>query len=232
MVVSNQAGTSKSTSQCEFKDLCIDTGDPTLAAAFWSRALGLRPEPGGNSMMLGDDHDQHTVWLNLVPEPKTVKNRVHLDLHTADLSELTALGARPVAQEHSWTVMEDPEGAEFCAFLRQEELPSYRLYELVVDSTDVGRIARWWADRYGVQPTGHPDQGFWLENAPGMPWDMVFNPVPEAKTVKNRVHWDVWGDPEDFLAAGAILLRGRDDEIGWDVLADPDGNEFCVFTRP
>ena len=45
------------------------------------------------------------------------------------------------------------------------------------------------------------------------------------------MHWDVWGDTETFLAAGARLLRGRDDEIGWDVLADPEGNEFCVFTR-
>jgi hypothetical protein len=45
------------------------------------------------------------------------------------------------------------------------------------------------------------------------------------------MHWDVWGETETFLAAGARLLRGRDDEIGWDVLADPEGNEFCVFTR-
>jgi len=61
---------------------------------------------------------------------------------------------------------------------------------------------------------------------------MVFQSVPETKTVKNRIHWDVWGETATFLAAGATLLRGRDDEIGWDVLADPEGNEFCVFTRP
>ena len=39
------------------------------------------------------------------------------------------------------------------------------------------------------------------------------------------------GDTEYLVAAGARLLRRRDDEIGWDVLADPEGNEFCVFTR-
>jgi Glyoxalase-like domain len=60
---------------------------------------------------------------------------------------------------------------------------------------------------------------------------MVFQSVPEPKTVKNRIHWDVWGETATFLATGATLLRGRDDEIGWDVLADPEGNEFCVFTR-
>jgi hypothetical protein len=61
---------------------------------------------------------------------------------------------------------------------------------------------------------------------------MDFAPVPEPKTVKNRIHWDVWADDvQPLLDAGATLLRARDDEIGWDVLADPEGNEFCVF-RP
>ena len=65
-----------------------------------------------------------------------------------------------------------------------------------------------------------------------MPWELVFGAVPEPKTVKNRIHWDVWGDTSELLAAGATLLRARDDhEIGWDVLADPEGNEFCVFAR-
>ena len=50
--------------------------------------------------------------------------------------------------------------------------------------------------------------------------------------MKNRMHFDVLGDTEALLAAGATLVRaatGRRD-IEWDVLADPEGNEFCVFT--
>ena len=58
----------------------------------------------------------------------------------------------------------------------------------------------------------------------------MFVPVPEPKTVKNRIHWDVLApDVDALLAAGATLLRAPDDDIGWHVLADPDGNEFCVF---
>ena len=54
--------------------------------------------------------------------------------------------------------------------------------------------------------------------------------MPEPKRVKNRVHWDVDGlDRRAAGAPGATLLRARDDEIGWDVLADVEGNEFCVF---
>ncbi|MBO0869191.1 MAG: VOC family protein, partial [Micromonosporaceae bacterium] len=66
---------------------------------------------------------------------------------------------------------------------------------------------------------------------------LLFVPVPEAKTVKNRVHLDVV--PTDrtrdeqvtrLLALGASLVADhrRTDGTGWVVLADPEGNEFCV----
>jgi hypothetical protein len=56
--------------------------------------------------------------------------------------------------------------------------------------------------------------------------------VPEPKTVKNRLHWDVdltAPGPEAFLAAGATMLREPGDGVTWWVLADPEGNEFCAF---
>ena len=43
------------------------------------------------------------------------------------------------------------------------------------------------------------------------------------------MHVDVLGDTAALLTAGARPVRMRDDEIEWDVLADPEGNEFCVF---
>jgi hypothetical protein len=67
----------------------------------------------------------------------------------------------------------------------------------------------------------------WLTGVPGMPFESwVFQPVPEPKTVKNRIHWDVYGDVEDLLARGATRLW---EMPRWTVLADPEGNEFCVF---
>jgi len=47
--------------------------------------------------------------------------------------------------------------------------------------------------------------------------------------VKNRIHWDVVSTVEAMRERGATLLRAKDDEISWSVMADPDGNEFCVF---
>jgi hypothetical protein len=217
-----------------FKDLCIDSTTAEAAASFWSAVLGLSAQSRDRgNFVLTDDTDVHTLWVNQVPEQKSVKNRVHLDVHTAAISELEELGAERVADDEPWTVMADPEGGEFCAFVRQpEDLPRYRLYELVVDCTDPERLATWWGARFGIEAQPDPDSFSWfLDGAPGMPWEMVFNAVPEPKTSKNRVHWDVWGNTAELLAAGATLVRTHDAEIGWDVLADPEGNEFCVFSR-
>ena len=54
------------------------------------------------------------------------------------------------------------------------------------------------------------------------------NPVPEFKAGKNRVHIDVQGDVEELVALGAKVVRPEDDEIEWTVMADPEGDEFCV----
>jgi Glyoxalase-like domain len=216
-----------------FKDLCIDATNSQVLADFWASALGLRAEQSGGDFRLVDGVPEHTLWVNKVPEPRTVKQRVHIDVHVTAVSALTDLGAVILDETQPWTVLADPEGGELCAFVRDpESLPEYRVYEVVVDSADPAAIATWWAERYGGEVCHDRDRGFsWIEGASGMPWAMVFQWVPEPKTVKNRLHWDVWGETESLLSTGAKLLRGHDDEIGWDVLADPEGNEFCVFSR-
>ena len=83
-----------------FKDLCIDAVDPSRMATFWSAVLGLRPESRRSAAPLVGERPEHTVWINPVPEPRTVKQRVHLDVHAASIEDLLALGrdrARRVA---------------------------------------------------------------------------------------------------------------------------------------
>jgi Glyoxalase-like domain len=218
-----------------FKDLCLDAGDPARLGAFWAAVLGRdwQAKDDGDALLTGPT-PQHTIWLNRVPEVKTVKHRVHLDIYARDLAGLEALGATVVEPQHGerrWTVMADPEGGEFCAFLRSE-LPAERLHGLVVDSADPEAQARWWAEVYGASLT-KGDGSFTLEGVPGMPiLTMDFVPVPEPKTVKNRIHWDVTVPVvAPLVEAGAEVLREPDDDIGWHVLADPEGNEFCAFTE-
>lgn len=217
-----------------FKDLVIDATDGPRMAAFWAAAIGLTAEPNGTAgdAVLRGSRPEHTIWINQVPEPRTVKQRAHLDLHVADVEELIKLGASVDVEREHWTSMFDPEGGEFCAFIRDpEQLTDYRLYELNVDAADAGSICRWWGQRFDLEPRHDPDKPWWWLEGGALPWPMVFAPVPEPKTVKNRIHWDVWGNTADFVDAGAAVQRSRDDEINWDVLTDPEGNEFCVFSR-
>jgi hypothetical protein len=216
-----------------FKELCIDATDPEVQARSGLRRSDFALSRRAAIFRLVGEVPEHTLWVNTVPEPRTAKQRVHLDVHVAAVSDLTKLGAVIVDEAQPWTVLADPEGGELCAFVRDPDvLPDYRIYEVVVDAADPVTIASWWAERYNADVCHDQDRGFsWIEGVSGMPWPMVFQSVPEPKTVKNRIHWDVWGETATFLATGATLLRGRDDEIGWDVLADPEGNEFCVFTR-
>nr|WP_232531406.1 VOC family protein [Microlunatus antarcticus] len=215
-----------------YKDLCVDVTDLDAAATFLGPLLGLREEERRERVLrLGDGDPQHAVWLNLVPEERTVKNRVHLDVHVASVEDVVAAGARVVDDRQPWTVLEHDQAGELCAFVRPpERLRPYRLYELVVDCSDHERVAAWWADRFGVE-VQDDGENVWLEGGDGPPWEIVFTPVPERRRVKNRVHWDVVGSTSELLAAGATLLRARDDEIAWDVLADVEGNVFCVFAN-
>jgi hypothetical protein len=118
---------------------------------------------------------------------------------------------------------------------------SARFKDLVIDAEDHHKLADWWCAAMGyVRRDEHePPEGGWLRphdwpvpivdptGAGPLIWVV---PVPEDKTTKNRVHLDVWGSTDELVALGATVLRGRDGEIDWDVLADPEGNEFCVFT--
>jgi predicted enzyme related to lactoylglutathione lyase len=109
-------------------NITIDCDDVLRVASFWSAALG-RPLDDGSSERFasigGTDREraQPAWYFPKVPEPKQTKNRVHLDLTSPDPSavdELVALGATVVGEHevpgasHRWTIMQDPEGNEFC----------------------------------------------------------------------------------------------------------------------
>jgi predicted enzyme related to lactoylglutathione lyase len=215
-----------------YKDLVIDVTDARRLGAFWAGALGLRLEeiPGQADVVLRGRTPAHTVWINQVPEPKTVKNRVHLDVHTGDIAALIAAGATVLNDtDFRWIVLADPEGQEFCAFVR-ETPPDDLLYEIVVDCADAELVAGWWGHVFGAKVDRHDHH---LGDYFSLEGGIVFGPVPEPKTAKNRVHWDVTGSTAALVEAGARMLRPATEDPEpnrrWDVLADPEGNEFCVF---
>jgi hypothetical protein len=216
-----------------FKDLCLDAHDVPTIEAFWSRALHLRGEvfDDGSGVLRGD-RPGRTVWINPVPEPRTVKGRVHLDLRAPSLDDFA--GCRRLSAEGAlpWTVLADPEGNEFCVFV--DDTRAAGLKDVVVDAADHAAIAAWWHDVWGGTLADDGDGYTHVDDVPGAPVDSFdFVPVPEPKTVKNRVHWDVTLEPgvsvDDLVARGAVLLAPPTPTERWTVMADPEGNEFCVF---
>ncbi len=110
--------------------VCIDAVDPRPVAAFWSAVLGWEVvEDGEEGISLGSPGADHpTLDILVVPETKTVKNRLHLDLRAdgssfdAELGRLEGLGARRVdigqGPDVTWVVLADPDGNEFCLLRR------------------------------------------------------------------------------------------------------------------
>jgi len=128
---------------------------------------------------------------------------------------------------------------------------SIRWYTVVVDCRDVAAQSRWWAEAldwriiyeaadevvvvppHAMDPARHIPP---LERGPGL----VFVPVPEGKAIKNRLHIDLAPSPDagqeaevrrlEDLGARRVDVGQDPEKVGWVVLADPEGNEFCVLS--
>ena len=127
---------------------------------------------------------------------------------------------------------------------------SVRWYSVVIDCADVAAQGRWWAAALGWRIVYEaPDELILVpphaltkgddipveERGPGL----VFVPVPEGKQLKNRLHLDLAPRAEDDQAAEVARLErlgakrvevGQGTDKTWVVLADPEGNEFCVLS--
>ncbi len=217
-----------------WQDLCLDALDVEAMSRFWAAVSGLTvadPEPPAK---LTGPTSRHTLWVNQVDRARSSKNRTHLDIHCSAVADLEALGATVTAAAEDtglgWTRMADPEGNDFCAFVRPpERLPAYRLHGIGIDCRDAEAQARWWGGLFGSEPAYDAEHDVWTLTGVAVDETMTldFAPVPEPRTEPNRLHWDVQGEVDDLLARGATHLW---DTPTWVTLADPEGNEFCVFT--
>jgi Glyoxalase-like domain len=110
-----------------------------------------------------------------------------------------------------------------------------RVQCITVDCANPEHVARFWSEALNL-PLQGPDEGqWWLEPGGDTP-DILFLAVPDKKSVKNRVHLDLRPDDQAAEVKRLLELGAREIDIGqgdvrWVVMADPEGNEFCVL-RP
>ncbi|HKN96334.1 MAG TPA: VOC family protein [Pseudonocardiaceae bacterium] len=112
------------------------------------------------------------------------------------------------------------------------------LNEIIIDCEDPRRVAEFWGQVLGWQVQEHEGALWMTESGDWRDFGLVFLRVPEGKSVKNRLHLDVSpvGCDRDEEVARLRGLGARPVDIGqgdvpWVVMADPEGNEFCVLGR-
>src|SRR5918995_7276691 len=109
--------------------------------------------------------------------------------------------------------------------------------QVIVDSSDPEALGRWWASALGWVIVNDDPEEFEIRPAPDQIPGLLFVRVPEPKTTKNRLHLDLRPVDQEAEVARFVDLRatyadvGQGDETGG-VLADPEGNAFCVLAPP
>jgi len=230
--------------------------DDSVLGRFWAQALGWGVSSEGPGVtnvepvgFVGPDPVAVCIDVVTVPDPETVKYRVHLDLATTSaahqvelVARLKEIGATPadVGQgDVPWTVLADPEGNVFCVLEPREIFrDTGPIAAVVVNCVDSRAMAQFWDESMDWNLHEVTDDYARLRSAKGVGPYLEFLRTPGVPTWWNRVHLDVAPYRGDDQVAEVTRLRalGATDadvgpgDVSWKVLADPEGNEFCVLS--
>jgi hypothetical protein len=234
----------------------IKAGDDAALGRFWAEALGWGQASEAPGVTNLEPHgfsypDPVALCIDLVsvPDPTSVRYRAHLDLsststaHQAELvARLIGLGATPadIGQgEVPWTVLADPEGNLFCVLEPRPEYESIGpIAAVVVHCVDPRAMVRFWGAATDWVVHEVAEDFARLRSSAGVGPYLEFVRHDDVDSLRHRTHLDLRPYPGDDQAAevarlqslGATVADIGQGEVNWMVLADPEGNEFCVLT--
>ena len=231
---------------CALVALSFDAGDPARLARFWSGVLGWRQDGSSNGAVVLRPSDDTGFRLRFVPgdEPKTVANRMHLDLTStsADDQQRTVarsleLGAHHIdvgqRPEEGHVVLADPEGNEFCVVGPGNRFLADCGFLGAVSCDGSQQVGYFWSEALGWPLVWDQDEETGIRSPHGGPKITWGGPPVAPRSGRNRLHFDVAPtgqgaaeEVERLLGLGASRLE--DGDAGRVVLGDPDGNEFHV----
>ncbi|MEO5723211.1 MAG: VOC family protein [Ilumatobacteraceae bacterium] len=238
---------------CQLVALCFDANDPFRLARFWAEALRWDAVEGNDDLvsLVPTDGTRFQIDFASVPEPKGAwANRLHLDLTSTSLDDqmetverLIQLGGRHIdigqgrGAEH--VVLADPEGNELCIIEPTNNFLSTcgRLGSITCDGTR--EVGCFWSAALGWPLVWDQSEETAIR-APDLTGPMITwgGPPLTSKLGKNRLHLDIApfadGDQraevDRLISLGARQIDIGQGDVDWVVMADPDGNEFCVLT--
>jgi predicted enzyme related to lactoylglutathione lyase len=239
---------------CHIDALCFEANDPHRLARFWAGMLGWAKADDSQDgiALLPSDDTGFRIRFVYTRELKSGQNRMHFDLTSTSLEDQQqtvarslGLGARHIdigqRPEEGHVVLADPEGNEFCVIEPGNEFLADCGFigALACDgSQDVGYF---WSAALGWPLVWDQDQETAIRSPRGGPKVTWGGPPLMPKTGKNRqyfhlapaVNRDHQAEIDRLVSLGATRIDVGHDypaEAGWIVMADPDGNEFCVET--
>ncbi|MEE4544818.1 VOC family protein [Streptomyces sp. V4-01] len=238
---------------CHLFAVCFDAQEPVRVARFWSGVLGWEtadePAGGGDGVALlpGDDTGFRLRFLP-AEGPKTGQNRMHFDLTSAvpedqgrTVARSLGLGARHIdvgqRPEEGHVVLADPEGNEFCVIEAGNGFLAECGFVGALACDGSQEVGYFWSAALDWPLVWDQDQETAIRSPHGGPKITWGGPPVAPRTGRNRVHFDLappaGGDQraevDRLVSLGATRLDDGPGAAGRVLMADPDGNEFCVL---
>jgi catechol 2,3-dioxygenase-like lactoylglutathione lyase family enzyme/predicted enzyme related to lactoylglutathione lyase len=227
----------------------FDANDRVALARFWAAALDWTyVEEDGYSAATGGHGTLRRLEFVDTTEQKRTKNWMHFDLSSTSIDDqhayverLVELGAVHIdvgqGSDPGHFVLADPEGNEFCVLEPGNQFVDYgsRLGSMTCDGTPT--TGYFWRDVLGWPLVWDQDDETAVRSRDGGQF-LTFGPPIAPKHTKNRLHIDIAppidGDQaaevDRLVRLGATRVDIGQGDVDWVVMADPDGNEFCVLT--
>jgi hypothetical protein len=231
----------------------FDANDRVALAHFWAAALGWEysedSDDEGVSSAVADDGALRRLEFVTAPNEQRSANWMHFDLSSTSLEDqrataerLVELGARHLdigqGPDADNIVLADPEGNEFCILEPGNSFVdgNRRLGSLTCDGSPA--VGYFWSAALGWPLVWDQDDETAIRPADGGLFITFGGPPVASKPSKRRLHIDI-APPADgdqlaevdrLLGLGATRIDIGQGDVSWVVMADPDGNEFCVLT--
>ena len=236
---------------CHLHALCFAANDPLGLARLWAGVLGweMADDPRDGIALLPSDDTGFRIRFLPTKEQKVVKNQMHFDLTSTSLEDQQrtvarslGLGARHIdigqRPEEGHVVLADPEGNEFCVIEPDNNFLADCGFIGAVACDGSQEVGYFWSEALEWPLVWDQDQETAIRSPLGGPKITWGGPPLPPKTGKYRLHLDI-APPADgdqqaevdrLIGLGATRIDIGQGDVSWVVMADPDGNEFCVLT--
>jgi Glyoxalase-like domain len=231
--------------------LCFDANDPVRLAHFWAEALRweVAEETDDEIGLVPTDDTRFRILFLPVPDGKTGKNRIHLDLTTTSIEDqqetvgtLIELGARHIDvgqdPDDAHVVLADPEGNELCVIEPDNSFLADcgRLGSITCDGSRA--VGYFWSEALGWPMVWDQDEETAIRAPDRTGPFITWGPPLVPKVTKNRLHLDIApheqgerrAELDRLISCGATRIDIGQGDVDWVVMADPDGNEFCLLS--